>query len=58
MAHWAARSGIIALGMYASGARKEVVKQAAFGGAVIEAMVLSWAFSQQKKSSEAVGWYL
>lgn len=37
VAHWAARSGIIALGMYASGARKEVVKQAAFGGAVIEA---------------------
>ena len=47
-AHWAARSGIIALGMYASGQRKELAKQALLGGAVIEAAVLSWALTQKK----------
>lgn len=49
VAHWVARSGLIGLGMYLAGQRKELAKQALFGGAVIEASVLSWAASQQAK---------
>lgn len=46
-AHVVVRAGLIAIGLYAAGARKDLARHALGGSLSIEAFVLAWAIAHK-----------
>lgn len=47
--HWGVRTGLVAAGLYAVGARDHLLRNAFAASTAIEAFVVGWAFAHRKE---------
>lgn len=48
--HWGVRTGLVAAGLYAVGARDHLLRNAFAASTAIEAFVVGWAFANREKA--------